>query len=82
MNNFSYLLGPDATGTRDKVYVDIFTLRNFVHLNEVAIFYEATYGMSLSTVCINEFAKDMGNAMASIRTVQIQIKLWSPSFEP
>ncbi len=59
-------LGPAIDGTDETLYINIFSLRNFVHLNKVSILYEATYGMSLSTVVTTEFAKDMGNALVSI----------------
>lgn len=62
--NFS--LGPAMEGTNEVIYVDIFSLRNYVHLNEVAKLYEATYGTPLSTVVTTEFADDMGNALVSI----------------
>ena len=55
-------------GTDEIVYVNIFSLRNFAHLNEVAKLYEATYGTSLSTVVTTEFNNDMGNACVSICT--------------
>lgn len=54
-------------GTDEDLYINVFTLRNFPHINEVAIQFEATYQMSLSSVVISEFAKDMGNALATIR---------------
>ncbi len=54
-------------GTDEKVYIIVFSNRNFVHLNEVANLYEATYGTPLSSVVTTEFATDMGNALASIR---------------
>ena len=59
-------LGPAIDGTDETLYINIFSLRNFVHLNKVSILYEATYGTSLSTVVTTEFAKDMGNALVSI----------------
>lgn len=59
-------LGPAIDGTDETLYINIFSLRNFVHLNKVSILYEATYGMSLSTVVTTEFAIDMGNALVSI----------------
>ncbi len=66
-NLMNWLLsGPAIEGTDEIVYVNIFSLRNFVHLNEVAKLYEATYGVSLSSVVTTEFANDMGNACASI----------------
>lgn len=57
-------------GTNEDVYVNIFSLRYFVHLDQVAILYEATYGTSLTTVVTVEFeGKDAGNAFASIRMI-------------
>ncbi|XP_046642532.1 annexin B11-like [Daphnia pulicaria] len=58
--------GPAIDGTDENLYINIFTLRNFVHLNKVSILYEATYGTSLNTVVTTEFTKDMGNALVSI----------------
>lgn len=58
--------GPAIEGTNEKLYIDIFTLRNFDHLNAVAIGFEQQYGASLTTVVVTEFANDMGNSMASI----------------
>ena len=60
--------GPAMEGTDEAAYINIFSLRNFVHLNEVAKLYEATYGTSLSTVVTTEFNNDMGNACVSICT--------------
>lgn len=62
-----FLSGPAVEGTNEKVYIDIFSLRNYVHLNEVAVRYEETYGTSLASVVTTEFAVDMGNALSSIR---------------
>jgi hypothetical protein len=60
-------IGPAIDGTDENVYVNIFSLRNFVHLNEVAILFESTYGMSLSTVATTEFeGNEIGNALVSI----------------
>jgi annexin A7/11 len=60
-------IGPAIDGTDENVYVNIFSLRNFVHLNEVAILFELTYGMSLSTVATTEFeGQDIGKALVSI----------------
>ncbi|XP_046632886.1 annexin B9-like [Daphnia pulicaria] len=59
--------GPAIEGTDENLYVDVFSLRSFVHLNEVAILYEATYGTSLTSVVTIEFeGKEMGNALVSI----------------
>lgn len=57
-------------GTDEALYIDVFTQRSFLHLNEVANLYEATYGTSLSTVVTTEFANDMGNALASICNIR------------
>lgn len=54
-------------GTLESTYIIIFSNRNFVHLNEVANHYEATYGTPLSDVVTTEFANEMGSALASIR---------------
>ncbi|XP_045032148.1 annexin A4 [Daphnia magna] len=58
--------GPAMEGTNEAVYVDIFSLRNYVHLDQVAILYESTYKIPLSTVVTTEFADDMANALVSI----------------
>ncbi|XP_046632360.1 annexin A4-like [Daphnia pulicaria] len=62
-----YEAGPAIEETDEVVYVNIFSLRNFVHLNEVAILYEATYETSLTTVVTTEFTgKEIANALVSI----------------
>ncbi|EFX76230.1 hypothetical protein DAPPUDRAFT_231205 [Daphnia pulex] len=58
--------GPAMEGTLESTYIIIFSNRNFVHLNEVANLYEATYGTPLSDVVTTEFANVMGSALASI----------------
>jgi hypothetical protein len=45
-----FYLGPAIDGTDETLYINIFSLRNFVHLNKVSILYEATYGTSLSSL--------------------------------
>lgn len=63
---FCIVSGPGSNETDDQLYIDVFTLRSFNHLNAVAIGFEQQYGASLTTVVVTEFANDMGNAMASI----------------
>lgn len=48
----------------------MFSLRNYVHVDEVAVLYEEKYGTSLTTVVTTEFeGRDMGNALVSIRII-------------
>lgn len=60
-------------GTNEQLYIDVFTLRSFAHINQVAILYETTYGTSLTTVVTTEFAIDMGNALSTIRMTYTNI---------
>ncbi|KAI9563873.1 hypothetical protein GHT06_011340 [Daphnia sinensis] len=62
-----YEAGPAMEGTNEDLYIDVFSLRSYVHVNQVAIRYEEKYGTSLTTVVTTEFeGKDMGNALVSI----------------
>nr|CAH0104947.1 unnamed protein product [Daphnia galeata] len=61
-----YEAGPAIFGADENVYVNIFSLRSYVHLNEVGILFELTYGMSLATVVTTEFNGDIGYALYSI----------------
>lgn len=54
-------------GTDEQVYINVFALRNFAHIDQVSILYEATYGRPLSIVVTEEFKDDMGNALVAIR---------------
>ncbi|KAK4011208.1 annexin B9 [Daphnia magna] len=59
--------GPAIEGTNEDLYIDVFSLRNYVHVDEVAVLYEEKYGTSLTTVVTTEFeGRDMGNALVSI----------------
>ena len=53
-------------GTDEQAYINVFALRNFAHIDQVAIVYEATYGRPLSIVVTEEFKDDMGNALVAI----------------
>nr|CAH0112028.1 unnamed protein product [Daphnia galeata] len=61
-----YEAGPAIFGADKNVYVNIFSLRSYVHLNEVGILFELTYGMSLTNVVTTEFTGDIGYALYSI----------------
>lgn len=54
------------SGTDEQVFVDIFASRNWPHLREVSIRYEAAYG-SLDSDIRSEFDSKTGNALVTIR---------------
>lgn len=55
------------TGADEQAYINVFALRNFAHIDQVSIVYEATYGKPLSTMIKEEFNGDMQNALVAIR---------------
>ena len=55
------------SGTDEALYINVFTLRNFAHINQVSITYEAMYGRPLSIVVTEEFRDEMANALVGIR---------------
>lgn len=52
-------------GTDEAAFVNIFATRNWLHIQEMANLYDATYG-SLESAIVSEFVGDIENSLISI----------------